>query len=108
MNHVEGVISFYTMYKLEKPGKFHLQVCTCVPCCLLGGEELLEHVEQQLDTHAGHTADNGVFSVEEVECIGACSYAPAVIVNEDYHEQMNPEKLDRLLDKLRTQGQAHA
>lgn len=106
--HVEGVISFYTMYKLEKPGKFHLQVCTCVPCCLVGGEELLEHVEGKLGTHAGHTADDGVFSVEEMECIGACSYAPAVIVNEDYHEKMNPEKMDRLMDELRSQGEAHA
>ncbi|MGA1600273.1 MAG: NADH-quinone oxidoreductase subunit NuoE [bacterium] len=102
--HVEGVITFYTMYKLKKPGKFHLQICTCVPCCLMGGPELLEHVEDHLGIHAGHTTDDGMFSIEEMECIGACSYAPAIIVNEDYHEQLTPEKMDQLIDQLRNQA----
>ena len=95
--HVEGVISFYTMYKLKKPGKYHLQICTCVPCCLVGGEELLEHTESKLGIHAGSTSDDGRFSIEEMECIGACSYAPAVIVNEDYHEKVSPQSMDQLL-----------
>ncbi len=98
--HVEGVISFYTMFKLKKPGKYHLQVCTCVPCCLVGGEELLEHTEDKLSIHAGETTADGRYSIEEMECIGACSYAPAVIVNEDYHERMDPESMDRLLEEL--------
>ncbi len=102
--HVEGVITFYTMFKLKKPGKYHVQVCTCVPCCLVGGTELLEHTEERLGIHAGYTTDDGVFSIEEMECIGACSYAPAVIVNEDYHEQVTPEKMDQLIEQLRTQA----
>ncbi len=102
--HVEGVITFYTMFKLKKPGKYHVQVCTCVPCCLVGGTELLEHTEERLGVHAGYTTDDGLFSIEEMECIGACSYAPAVIVNEDYHEQVTPEKMDQLIEQLRTQA----
>ena len=98
--HVEGVISFYTMYKLKKPGKYHLQICTCVPCCLVGGEELLEHTESKLGIHAGSTGDDGMFSIEEMECIGACSFAPAIIVNEDYHEKVNPESMDQLIADL--------
>lgn len=85
------------MYKLKKPGKYHLQICTCVPCCLVGGEELLEHTESKLGIHAGSTSDDGRFSIEEMECIGACSYAPAVIVNEDYHEKVSPQSMDQLL-----------
>ena len=99
--HVEGVISFYTMYRLNKPGKYHLQICTCVPCCLVGGEELLEHTESKLGIHSGSTGDDGMFSIEEMECIGACSFAPAIIVNEDYHEKVNPESMDQLIADLR-------
>ena len=98
--HVEGVISFYTMYKIKKPGKYHLQICTCVPCCLVGGEELLQHTQSKLGIHAGSTGDDGMFSIEEMECIGACSFAPAIIVNEDYHEKVNPESMDQLIADL--------
>ncbi len=99
--HVEGVISFYTMFKLKKPGKYHLQICTCVPCCLVGGEELLGHTEKKLGIHSGATSEDGLFSIEEMECIGACSYAPAIIVNEDYHEKVNPKSMDSLLEEIR-------
>ena len=99
--HVEGVISFYTMFKLKRPGKYHLQSCTCVPCCLLGGEELLEHTEKKLGIHSGATSEDGLFSIEEMECIGACSYEPAIIVNEDYHEKVNPQSMDNLLEEIR-------
>jgi NADH-quinone oxidoreductase E subunit len=101
LTHVEGVVTFYTMYRLKRPGKFHLQVCTCVPCCLVGGTELLEHTEKKLNIHAGHTTTDGEFSIEEMECLGACSFAPAIIVNEEYHEQVTPDKMDKLIDQLK-------
>jgi NADH-quinone oxidoreductase E subunit len=101
LTHVEGVVTFYTMFRLKRPGKFHLQVCTCVPCCLVGGTELLEHTEKKLNIHAGHTTADGEFSIEEMECIGACSFAPAIIVNEDYHEQVTPDKMNKLIDQLK-------
>ena len=100
LTHVEGVVTFYTMFRLKPPGKYHLQVCTCVPCCLVGGTELLEQTEKKLNIHAGHTTEDGNFSIEEMECIGACSYAPAVIVNEDYHENVTPEAMEKLIDEL--------
>ena len=61
----------------------------------------MEHTEKKLDIHAGHTTDDGVFSIEEMECIGACSFAPAVIVNENYHEKVTPEEMDKMIDDLR-------
>ena len=101
ITHVEGVVTFYTMLRLKRPGKFHLQICTCVPCCLVGGTELLEQSEKKLNINAGHTTDDGIFSIEEMECIGACSYAPAIIVNEDYRENVTTEEMDKMLDELR-------
>ena len=101
LTHIEGVVTFYTMFRLKRPGRYHLQICTCVPCCLVGGTELLEHTEKKLEIQAGHTTDDGVFSIEEMECIGACSYAPALIVNEDYYEQVTPEKMNKMIDELR-------
>ena len=101
LTHVEGVVTFYTMFRLKRPGKFHLQVCTCVPCCLVGGTELLEHTEKKLNIRAGHTTTDGEFSIEEMECLGACSFAPAIIVNEEYHEQVTPDKMDKLIDQLK-------
>ena len=89
------------MLSLKRPGKFHIQVCTCVPCCLVGGEELLEQTEKKLNINAGNTTDDGVFSIEEMECIGACSYAPALIINEDYREKVSPEEMDKIIDELK-------
>jgi len=101
LTHVEGVVSFYTMLRLKRPGKFHIQVCTCVPCCLVGGTELLEKTEKKLNIQAGSTTEDGVFSIEEMECIGACSNAPAIIVNEDYRENVTSEEMEKMIDELR-------
>ena len=98
--HVEGVATFYTMYKFKPPGKFHLQICTNISCGLCGGEQILEHVEHRLHLHAGATTEDGQFSIEEVECLGACGYAPVMIVNEEYHENLTIPKVDSLLDGL--------
>ncbi len=98
--HVEGVATFYTMFKFEVPGKYHLQVCTNLSCGLCGGEEILQHIESRLRTHAGQTSEDGQFSVEEVECLGACGYAPVMIVNEDFHEKLTISEVDRILDRL--------
>ena len=94
---VNNVISYYSMLTKKPRGKFNVQVCTNIACMLRGGEELLEHCKQKLGVgHKGITSD-GVFSLEEVECIGACSWAPAVQVNYDFHENLTPEKMDSVL-----------
>jgi NADH-quinone oxidoreductase subunit E len=86
----------------KKPlGKHHIQICTNISCQLTGGAELWEHACKKLGIgHREVTAD-GQFSLEEVECIGACSWAPALQVNYEFHHQMTPEILDRLIEGLR-------
>ena len=98
---VRNVISYYSMLTCKPRGKFNVQVCTNIACLLRGGEELLEHCEKKLGVgHKGTTTD-GLFSLEEVECIGACSWAPAVQVNYDFHENLTPEKMNGVLDEYR-------
>jgi NADH-quinone oxidoreductase subunit E len=95
---VSNVISYYSMLTTRPRGKFNVQVCTNIACMLRGGEELLDHCKQKLGIpHKGMTAD-GMFSLEEVECIGACSWAPAVQVNYDFHENLTVEKMDKVLE----------
>jgi NADH-quinone oxidoreductase subunit E len=98
---VDEVVGYYSMLHRKPMGKYHVQVCTNISCLILGGEELLHHTEQKLGIgHKEVTAD-GLFSLEEVECIGACSWAPAIQINYDYHHFVTPEKLDRLIEDLR-------
>jgi len=98
---VRNVISYYSMLTTKPRGKFNVQVCTNIACLLRGGEELLEHCEKRLGIrHKGTTADR-LFSLEEVECIGACSWAPAIQVNYDFHENLTTEKIDGVLDEYR-------
>jgi NADH-quinone oxidoreductase E subunit len=98
--HVYGVASFYTMYFKKPMGKHHVQVCTNVSCMLLGGEKIYDHVSKRYGIgHNQRTAD-GLVSLEEVECMGACGGAPMIAINEDYHENITIEQLDRLLDNL--------
>ena len=98
---VEEVISYYTMLSRRRRGRHHIQICTNVSCMLLGGAGLLEQAKQKLSIEEGEVTPDGEFSVEEVECLGACSWAPALQVNYDYHHHMTPEKLNELIEKLR-------
>ena len=101
---VRNVISYYSMLTTKPRGKYNVQVCTNIACMLRGGEELLEHCEKKLGIgHKGTTPD-GLFSLEEVECIGACSWAPAVQVNYDFHENLTNAKMDELLDEYKRKG----
>jgi NADH-quinone oxidoreductase subunit E len=99
---IRNVISYYSMLRTKPGGKYNVQVCTNICCLLRGGEEMLEHARKSLGiaVNKGVTPD-GVFSVEEVECIGACSWAPAMQVNYDFHENLTPDKIDQILDEYR-------
>lgn len=103
---VRNVISYYSMLRTRPGGKFNVQVCTNISCLLRGGEQMLEHARKSLGVavNKGVTPD-GVFSVEEVECIGACSWAPAMQVNYDFHENLTPQKIDQILDEYRQKAQ---
>jgi NADH-quinone oxidoreductase subunit E len=97
---VNEVLSYYSMLHRKPLGKFHVQVCTNISCLLLDGDKLWEHACKRLGIgHKEVTAD-GQISLEEVECMGACSWAPAVQVNYDFHHFVTPEKLDRILEEL--------
>ena len=99
---VLGTASFYEMFKLHPVGRYCLNVCTNISCQLLGGEELLHHAEQVLGIRAGGTTPDGTITLEDVECIAACTEAPAVQANYRYFHQVSVEDLDRLIQDLRT------
>ncbi len=98
---IEEVVSYYSMLRRKPAGKHHIQICTNISCLLLGAEQLWEHACRRLGIGNRQVTPDGQFSLEEVECIGACSWAPALMVNYDYHHHMTPEKLDRLIESLR-------
>jgi NADH-quinone oxidoreductase subunit E len=98
---VRNVISYYSMLTTSPRGKFNVQICTNISCLVRGGEEILQHCAKRLGVgHKGTTPD-GLFTLEEVECIGACSWAPAAQVNSDFHENLTTEKIDGILDAYR-------
>lgn len=98
---VNEVMSYYSMLHRKPLGKYHVQVCTNISCLLNDGDKLYDHACAKLGIgHKGVTPD-GKFSLEEVECMGACSWAPAIQVNYDFHHFVTPDKLDQLLDVLK-------
>ena len=98
---VLGTCSFYEMFKREPVGTYLVNVCTNISCQLLGGEELLEHVEARLGVKAGATTEDGMFTVEDVECIAACTEAPCLQVNYRYFHRITHAGFDTLVDDLR-------
>jgi len=100
--HVREVASFYVMLKKQDMGKHCLQVCTNITCCMMGSDDLLKVIEEELGLSESMqlTAD-GQFSLMPVQCLGSCDTAPVVQVNEDYYEKLNPEVFRSLLKKLK-------
>ena len=94
------VASFYTMYNLKPVGKYHLKICTNVACALRGAEEVMRHCEKKLGIRCGETTRDRRFTLMEEECLGACGTAPAMMLNNDYVENLTPESMDRVLDRL--------
>lgn len=100
-SHVEGVASFYTMYFKKPMGKYHLQVCTNVSCMLKNGDSIYHHISDKLCLKHMERTEDGQFSLEEVECMGACGGAPMMAVNEDFYENLTLEQVDELLENLK-------
>jgi NADH-quinone oxidoreductase subunit E len=98
---VLGTCSFYEMFKLHHVGNYCINVCTNISCQLLGAWELLEHAEETLGVKAGSTTPDGMFTLEDVECIAACTEAPALQVNYRYRYKVTNEGFDQLVDDLR-------
>jgi len=102
---VRNVVSYYSMLRTHAIGKYNFQVCTNVSCLLRGGEEILEHCKKKLGIDHERSTPDGLFHLEEVECIGACSWAPAMMLNYDFHENLTPDKIDELIEGIRTKEQ---
>jgi NADH-quinone oxidoreductase subunit E len=98
--HVDGVLTFYTMYNLRPVGKNLLQICTSISCHLAGADRLIERCRERLGVNLEQTTPDGKFTVVEVECIAGCDKAPSLMVNDTYHEPVDEKALDALLDKL--------
>ncbi len=102
---VRNVVSYYSMLRTRAIGKYNLQICTNVSCLLRGAEDLFEHCKKKLGVPNKGTTPDGLFTVEEVECIGACSWAPAMQMNYDFHENLTVEKVDQLIETLKKKEQ---
>jgi len=99
--NVLSVVTFYTMYHTKPMGKYHVQVCTNVSCMLRGAYEIWDGVKDKLGLDHMQVSSDGKYSLEEVECMGACGYAPMIAVNEDYFENLSKEKVDEILESLK-------
>ena len=95
--HILGVASFYTMYWKKPMGRKHVQVCTNVSCMLKGGVEIYQHVKGKLGIEHNCATEDGEYSLEEVECMGACGGAPMIAINETFHENVDIAKVDALI-----------
>jgi NADH:ubiquinone oxidoreductase subunit E len=98
--YVRGVASFYSMYNLGPVGKYLIQVCTNISCNLCGGDAVFESFLKHTGTEAGETSANGLYTVMEVECLGACGFPTAVQVNEHYYENVRPQDVPAILERL--------
>ena len=98
------VATFYTMYNHKPVGKFHLQVCGTTPCWLRGSDQIFAAIREKLGIEIGETTADGMFTLSEVECAGACVNAPVVAINDDYFEDLTPESIGAVIDKL-TKGE---
>jgi NADH:ubiquinone oxidoreductase subunit E len=98
--YVRGVATFYTMYNLAPMGKYLIQVCTNISCNLCGGDEVLEAFLEHTGTEMGAVSENGLWTVIEVECLGACGFPTAVQINDKYFENVKPEDVPAVLERL--------
>ena len=97
---VYEVATFYTMYNLKKVGKFHVQVCTNLPCWLRGSEQVVDACKNQLNIGFGETSGDAMFTLTEVECLGACVNAPMMQINDDYYEDLDKKRTLKILDEI--------
>ncbi|MCB0345184.1 MAG: NADH-quinone oxidoreductase subunit NuoE [Bdellovibrionales bacterium] len=98
--HVIQVATFYTMYYKQPVGKYHIQVCRTLSCMICGAKDLTAHIKQRLKIGAHEVTNDGVWSFEEVECLGSCGTAPMVQINDVFFENLTPESLDALMDRI--------
>ena len=99
--YVQEMLGFYTMYNRAPVGKYHIQVCRNLSCSLLDAEHIIEYIEKKLSFKVGETTEDKLFTLTLAECLGSCGTAPMMQVNEDYYEDLTPEKVDEILDNMK-------
>ena len=105
---VRNVASYYSMLRFKPAGKYNVQVCTNISCMLRGAYDLYERFQQQLGIGNKGVTSDGLFSLEEVECIGVCCWAPAIQVNYNFHDDLSLDQVNGILDGYRNQALAEA
>ena len=100
LNHVRGVVTFYNMFKRHPVGQYHLMVCSCLPCGLCGGLDLMKHLEEYLKIHVGGITADNLFSLEEAQCLAACDKAPLMMVNLQLYGPLKLEVVDEWIDAV--------
>jgi NADH-quinone oxidoreductase subunit E len=103
---VQGLVGFYTLLREEPTGKYVIEVCDDLPCSLQGADQFVDHVCQKLGVQVGETTDDGLFTVETVMCVAACDKAPVAQVNLEYHENLDADKFDQLVEQLKTAAES--
>jgi NADH-quinone oxidoreductase E subunit len=103
---VYDVATFYTMYNLQPVGKFLIQVCKTLSCAIVGAGGIVGHLKSRLGVGIGEVTPDGLFSIKLVECLASCGSGPMMQINDDYYENLTPEKVDRILEDLRREGKS--
>ena len=98
--HVRGVVTFYPLFNQEPVGKHQIWVCRTLPCALRGAGDVIKQCEKKLGVHVGHTTKDGKVTLRTAECLASCGTAPMMQVDKEYHENLTPERIDELLEKL--------
>jgi len=107
VSQVYSTATFYSLFQTQAKARFNIQVCEGLSCCLSGGgDSLLAYLEEKLGIHAGASTPDGLFSLEKVQCLASCGTSPALRVNDELYEDLNSDKVDRLLDQLAGRVQA--
>jgi NADH-quinone oxidoreductase subunit E len=112
MDHVAGILNiqpievyevatFYSQFNLKPTGRYVLEVCRTGPCCMMGAEKLITHLENKLEIKDGETTQDGTFTLKTVECLGACGYGPVIQIGDRYYEHLTIQKADDLLEELK-------
>ncbi len=99
--NVYEIANFYTMYNTEPIGKYLIQICKTTPCWLCGSDEIIRACKEELKIDIGETSEDGLFTLVEVECLGACTVSPMCQINDDYYEKLNYEKMVQIIKELR-------
>jgi NADH:ubiquinone oxidoreductase subunit E len=100
-SEIDSILSFYTLLRRHPVGKYHILICTNLACLLQGSDEIEACIKRKLGVNLGEVTPDGMFSAIEFECLGSCTTAPCIQVNGEFHENLDVQKTERLLDELR-------